>query len=172
MGGSGSGRHWSTVRSTTAECPSLDVRRLQRAGFLMPGRSFPCTWTGADKKASSIQVTVYEDRIELAFDCGSANTGQPGERYAIQCCSNGSRATTVGAALGSIALRLVVVGESRFSMAKAPLRVAIATNSHIQVSDVQRTAELSSEHKPFALVSAEPETCSSRSPRSPKACTV
>jgi hypothetical protein len=125
MGGSGSGRHWSTVRSTTAECPSLDVRRLQRAGFLMPGRSFPCTWTGADKKASSIQVTVYEDRIELAYDCGSANTGQPGERY---CYS----------------VLLEWVG----------------------------TAELSSEHKPFALVSAEPETCSSRSPRSPKACTV
>jgi hypothetical protein len=81
MGGSGSGRHWSTVRGTTSECPSLDVRRLQRGRLLLPGQSFPYEWTRSGKKVASVQVTTYEDRIELAYDHVGAGAGRQGERY-------------------------------------------------------------------------------------------
>jgi hypothetical protein len=69
------------VRETAAECPQLDVRRLQRGGLLLPGRSFPYEWSRSGKKVSSIQVTVYEDLIVLEYDHFGA-AGWQREQYA------------------------------------------------------------------------------------------
>ena len=42
MGGFGSGRHWLSRKSTTFEYRRLDVRRWQRDGLLVPGRTSAC----------------------------------------------------------------------------------------------------------------------------------
>jgi hypothetical protein len=82
MGGRGSGRQWGTVRGTTAECPALDVRRLQKGELLLPGRSFPCEWTESGKKVASVYVRTYEDRIELSYDHLGA-IGWKRQHYAV-----------------------------------------------------------------------------------------
>jgi len=67
VGGYGSGRHWGdAVRGTTAQCPALDARRLQRDGLLQPGEPFPYNWRRLGELAASITATTHDDRIESA----------------------------------------------------------------------------------------------------------
>jgi hypothetical protein len=40
MGGMGSGRGYQGGKRTTGGCYQIDVRKLQRAGVLIPGDSF------------------------------------------------------------------------------------------------------------------------------------
>ena len=52
MGGSGSGRRWYS-KATTSDYHYLDLRRWQRDGFLVPGRSFVCLWGNVEMGPSS-----------------------------------------------------------------------------------------------------------------------
>lgn len=52
MGGSGSGRRWYS-KATTSDYHQLDVRRWQRDGFLVAGRSFVCLWGKVEVVAPS-----------------------------------------------------------------------------------------------------------------------
>ncbi len=55
MGGWGSGS-WQSGKDTTSDYRALDVRRLQRDGLLIPGRSFGWSWTRDGETVASIQV--------------------------------------------------------------------------------------------------------------------
>lgn len=66
MGGFGSGRG-QCGKDTTSDVRSLDVRRLQRDGLLMPGRSSGWHWTRNGEEVASIQLRTETDRVILNY---------------------------------------------------------------------------------------------------------
>lgn len=68
MGGSGSGRRWYS-KATTFEYYQLDVRRWQRDGLLVAGRSFVCQWGNVEVVAPS-SVRAEPDRVILCSQGG------------------------------------------------------------------------------------------------------
>lgn len=68
MGGIGSGTwyRWSK-KDTVEDCRALDVRRWQRDGFLIPGRSFSWRWTRNGEPIGNIQVRVETGRAFLIY---------------------------------------------------------------------------------------------------------
>jgi len=68
MGGSGSGRHYHCgSKSTTTDYRSLDVRRLQRDGFLKPGLSYNWQWLQRGEVVANIGIRTEADRINLSY---------------------------------------------------------------------------------------------------------
>jgi hypothetical protein len=68
MGGRGSGRRPSySGRATTEESLPLDIRRLQRAGVLPPGRAASWQWTVNDLVHASIQIRAEAWQVELVY---------------------------------------------------------------------------------------------------------
>ena len=65
MGGFGSGRRGG--RSCTADMRSLDVRKINRTGLLMPGRSFGWQWSRNDEVTASINIGVEDGRVFLDY---------------------------------------------------------------------------------------------------------
>jgi len=60
LGGIGSGRRPSySGKDTTEDSMPLDIRRLQRAGALLPGRLVTWQWTVNDRVSASIQVHAH-----------------------------------------------------------------------------------------------------------------
>lgn len=68
MGGCGSGRRPSySGKRTTEDSLPLDIRRLQRAGALMPGRAVSWQWTMNDRVYASIQIRADEWQVTLSY---------------------------------------------------------------------------------------------------------
>jgi len=62
MGGFGSGR-WQQGKDTTSDYRQLDVRRLQRDGFLKPGRIFGWQWESGNKIITTINVHTEINKL-------------------------------------------------------------------------------------------------------------
>jgi len=73
MGGSNSGRHGG--KSTTRGRNTLDVRKLQRDGVLIPGYRFESSWTRNGQPSGAISVVVNERGVHLIYRHGG-DTGQ------------------------------------------------------------------------------------------------
>lgn len=73
MGGIGSGRRHQGGKDTTEDSRPLDIRKLQRAGVLTPGRSFWWQWTVNDRPVVDIRVRVEVQRVVLfyRYRCGA-----------------------------------------------------------------------------------------------------
>ncbi len=69
MGGSGSGRrYYSGAKDCTEDYRRLDVRKLQRDGFLKPGRAFTWQWSRKDGEVVAwIRIRTESDRLILAY---------------------------------------------------------------------------------------------------------
>lgn len=68
MGGYGSGRHRSyDAHSTTGSYKSIDVRKWQRKGLLIPGQSFSWQWFYNGELCASIGVHTAEDHVMLSY---------------------------------------------------------------------------------------------------------
>ncbi len=67
MGGMGSGRRWGGGKNTAEDSLPLDIRKLQRAGLLTPGREFAWQWTVNDKPVANIRVKVEIERVLLVY---------------------------------------------------------------------------------------------------------
>lgn len=65
MGGFGSGRH--DGGRCTDDLRPLDVRKINRAGLLTPGRWFNWRWTCNDKVMATICLRVEESRVVLNY---------------------------------------------------------------------------------------------------------
>jgi len=65
MGGFNSGRHGG--KTCTADKLALDVRRLQRDGFLRSGLSFGWHWTLRGEKVGNIDIRTDADRVSLNY---------------------------------------------------------------------------------------------------------
>lgn len=65
MGGMGSGRQHG--KSCTDDMRPLDVRRLQRAGMLTPGRAMSWQWSRNGKASATINVRAEVDRVFLDY---------------------------------------------------------------------------------------------------------
>jgi hypothetical protein len=67
MGGSGSGSwyRWST-KTTTGEMLAVDIRWLNKRGYLKPGH-YGLQWTRGDEPAGDIRIEVYDDYIMLVY---------------------------------------------------------------------------------------------------------
>ena len=73
MGGCGSGSwyRWNS-RRTTGSSLSLDVRRFQRDGYLVPGKSFSWAWSNdAGEKLATIGIRVEKNLMILNYRVGS-----------------------------------------------------------------------------------------------------
>ena len=66
MGGYGSGRG-QRGKSTTSDMRPLDIRKLQRAGLLTPGRAIGWHWKINGKEVSSILIRSEADRVILNY---------------------------------------------------------------------------------------------------------
>lgn len=96
MGGFGSGRQRGA--RCTDDMRSLDVRKINRAELLTPGRSFSWEWTRNGETMSTIDLRVEIDRVVLAYSIRSAHhNGGEWERmnYAVRLdwtpCAFGGR---------------------------------------------------------------------------------
>lgn len=97
MGGRGSGRRPSySGKDTTEDSLPLDIRRLQRAGVLVPGCAASWQWTVNDRVYASIRIRVEAWQVELAYNY--TPNGRPAEvvRQAVMldttpCTLGGSR---------------------------------------------------------------------------------
>lgn len=65
MGGWNSGRHGGT--DCTDDCRSIDIRRWQRDGLLITGRSFNWQWTQSGETVANIGVTAEDGRVMLSY---------------------------------------------------------------------------------------------------------
>lgn len=78
MGGIGSGRRPGYGgRGTTDDALPLDVRRLQRAGALEPGRSVGWYWSARGREVASIRVLGGVERVTLYYQYSPS--GRPEE---------------------------------------------------------------------------------------------
>ena len=96
MGGSGSGR-WQRGKDTTSDMRALDVRRLQRDGFLTPGRWFSWKWSRNGEEVGSIQISTKADRVMLSYRSRSNGGDWQPIEYPVQlewtaCHLGGQRA--------------------------------------------------------------------------------
>jgi len=68
MGGRGSGNwyRWKT-KTTTNDVKRLDVRLMQRNGWLTPNRQGKLNWTRNDEPWGDINYRCYSDRLELNY---------------------------------------------------------------------------------------------------------
>lgn len=62
-----SGRRGQDGKETTSQCRTLDVRRLQRDGLLIPGRVFRWHWTRDAEEVASLGVAVETGRVILDY---------------------------------------------------------------------------------------------------------
>ena len=69
MGGFGSGRRaYGDAKDTVENMRSIDIRRWQRQGLLVPGNSFRWHWVRYGlMSVADIKVWVEDDRIMVAF---------------------------------------------------------------------------------------------------------
>ncbi|CAA9890375.1 conserved hypothetical protein [Candidatus Methylobacter favarea] len=66
MGGYGSGRKFGA--ECTEDYQSIDIRRWQRDGYLMPGRYIDCQWSRYGEKISAINAKIKVGRIRLIYN--------------------------------------------------------------------------------------------------------
>ncbi len=66
MGGFGSGR-CQQGKDTTSDYRRLDVRQLQRDGFLKPGRAFDWQWESGNKILATVNVHTEINKITLSY---------------------------------------------------------------------------------------------------------
>lgn len=66
MGGFGSGRG-QRGKNTTSDMHPLDIRRLHRAGVLIPGPAFSWQWTVGGKEVASVKIRTEVDRVILDY---------------------------------------------------------------------------------------------------------
>jgi len=81
LGGEGSGNWYRfDKKTTTDECPSVDVRYLYRKGLLKPGGRFSLRWSRAGRETGSIQGTVQgsgrPERVMLYYRHRSRTTDE------------------------------------------------------------------------------------------------
>ena len=68
MGGMGSGRAWYYgAKDLTEDYLALDIRRLNKAGVLKPGKSFGWSWLRNGEKIGSINISVSRDKVDLNY---------------------------------------------------------------------------------------------------------
>jgi len=66
MGGFGSGRRLQS-KNTTNDHHQFDVRRLQRDGFLKPGRTFSWQWKSGNKVMATVNVHTEVNKLKLCY---------------------------------------------------------------------------------------------------------
>ncbi len=81
MGGFGSGRRYG--KNTTDSYRTLDVRRLQRDGLLIPGHAFGWNWTRNGEVVASIQMRTEVDRLILMYSHRSGGGEWKREEYPV-----------------------------------------------------------------------------------------
>lgn len=67
MGGIGSGRRYQYGKDTTSNMRALDVRQLQRGGFLSPGRTFNWQWSINGERVADVNIRTQENRVMLNY---------------------------------------------------------------------------------------------------------
>jgi len=83
MGGFGSGRRLQS-KNTTNDHRQLDVRRLQRGGFLKPGRTFGWQWTCGNGTMATINVHTEINKITLSYKQRSNGDDWKDESYPVR----------------------------------------------------------------------------------------
>ncbi len=66
MGGFGSGCRLQSM-NTTNDYQQLDVRQLQRNGFLKPGRTFGWQWKSDNKIMATVNVHTEINKVKLSY---------------------------------------------------------------------------------------------------------
>jgi len=108
------------TKRLTKHMTALDVRRLQRDGLLMPGRSFGWQWARNGKEKASIQVRTEVDRVILNYRSRSNGGDWKQEEYPVRldwtgCNLGGKRAWFLCPARGCGKRVAILYGGSIFA---------------------------------------------------------
>ena len=82
MGGLASGRRPGGGKATTSRRYALDVRHLQRGGWLQPGNRLQWQWRG--KGGASIGIGIEEDRVTLSYTHRHRSGAQTEQDYPVR----------------------------------------------------------------------------------------
>ena len=82
MGGFGSGRRLQS-KNTTNDYRRLDVRRLQREGFLKPGKKFSWKWEHDDESTETVKLQSEIDLLTLTHRYKLGNDDWKEKRFSI-----------------------------------------------------------------------------------------
>jgi len=84
MGGKGSGRYWYYgAKETTDDYRSIDVRRWNREGLLVPYKSFKLKWSRHGKVVASIFIWTEPDQVILNYRHRSGGEDWREESYPV-----------------------------------------------------------------------------------------
>lgn len=97
MGGIGSGRRNQSGKATISDRRALDIRKLQRDGLLIAGRSCTWRWTYNGQDVAAIQIRTEAGRVILNYQSRSNGGDWQPKEYPIyvewtDCHLGGQRA--------------------------------------------------------------------------------
>lgn len=75
MGGRGSGRRYQGGKRTTSDMLRLDIRLLQRKGWLTPGRLIDLNWSSNGTERGPIKMRTDADHVTLIYRSRSNGNG-------------------------------------------------------------------------------------------------
>ena len=85
MGGLGSGQHWHYgAKDTTCDYRSIDVRRWNREGLLVPGSAFGWQWSRNGEVVALIQIRAESGRVILTYRHRQNGGEWKDESYPVQ----------------------------------------------------------------------------------------
>lgn len=146
MGGQGSGRFFQGGKDVTSDYRALDVKQLQRDGWLLPGISFVWNWYANDEKIASIQIQTQEDRIILDYRHQKGNEEWKSLHYPVMlswtaCHYGGQRAWFVCPAKGcGQRVALLYLGESGVFACRHCYQLAYACQREVSYERTTRRA--------------------------------
>jgi hypothetical protein len=121
MGGTGSGRHWHYgAKDTTCDYRSIDVRRWNRKGLLVPGSVFGWQWSRNGEVVASIQIRAESGRVILTYRHRQNGGEWKDESYPVQldwtpCSYGGERPWFLCPAVGCGKRVAILYGGSIFA---------------------------------------------------------
>jgi hypothetical protein len=146
MGGAGSGRRWGSGRDTTNRFLRLDVRWLNRSGFLRPGRLGTVNWSrGGGEPSASIGLSAGADHVTLEYRQRSGGGEWVAMRYPVRldwtaCHLGGRRPWFLCPAAGCGRRVAILYGGAVFACRRC-LRLAYACQSEDAASRAIRRAD-------------------------------
>ena len=147
MGGIGSGNwcRWSK-RDTVEDCRSIDIRRWQREGLLMPGHWFGWQWTRDGETVASIGVCVEAGRVILNYRYRRDSEEWQDVEYPVRldqtpCTYGGTRAWFLCPAVGCERRVAILYLSGRYFACRHCYRLAYASQQESQAQRAIRKAQ-------------------------------
>jgi hypothetical protein len=146
MGGRGSGNHWpSGSKSTTEGSFSIDVRKLKRQGFLVPGAGRRSGWSRGEEEIASINFDVEPGRLILNYQHKSGGTDWEDRSYPVYLtttpCNIGGERHWFCCPVPSCGKRVAVLYGGRYFACRTCHKLAYSSQREDEADRARRKAD-------------------------------